>query len=104
MSLAKLIGALDVIVGLFLGAIVSLISVVGGALIPSDEATGITGPAVRRSRYHGSADLLMGCSRYPYLADRGGALQRLWRRSWAGWRSRCRESRNAGGRALLFCN
>ena len=44
LSLAKLIGALYVIVGLFLGAIVSLISVVGGPLIPSDEATGITGP------------------------------------------------------------
>ena len=43
LSLAKLMGALYVIVGLFFGAIVSLISVVGGALIPSDEATGMTG-------------------------------------------------------------
>ena len=40
LSLAKLIGAVYVLVGLCFGAIVSLLSVVGGALIPSDEAGG----------------------------------------------------------------
>jgi hypothetical protein len=43
LSLAKLMGALYVFVGLFFGAIVSLISVLGGAFVPSDEASGMTG-------------------------------------------------------------
>jgi hypothetical protein len=43
LSFAKLMGALYVLVGLCFGAIVSLISVVGGALIPNDEATGVIG-------------------------------------------------------------
>jgi hypothetical protein len=43
LSLAKLMGALYVLVGLFFGAIVSLISVLGGAFVPSDESSGMTG-------------------------------------------------------------
>jgi hypothetical protein len=43
LSFAKLMGALYVLMGLFFGAIVSLISIVGGALIPRDEAGGMTG-------------------------------------------------------------
>ena len=43
LSFAKLMGALYVLVGLLFGAIVSLISVVGGALVPGDEAGGMTG-------------------------------------------------------------
>ena len=43
LSFAKLMGALYVLMGLLFGAIVSLISVVGGALVPGDEAGGMTG-------------------------------------------------------------
>jgi hypothetical protein len=43
LSFAKLMGALYALMGLLLGGIVSLISIVGGALIPSDQATGMTG-------------------------------------------------------------
>ena len=43
LSFAKLMGALYVLMGLCFGAIVSLISIVGGALIPRDEAGGMTG-------------------------------------------------------------
>ena len=43
LSFAKLMGALYVLMGLCFGAIVSLISIVGGALIPRDEASGMTG-------------------------------------------------------------
>jgi hypothetical protein len=43
LSFARLMGALYALMGLLLGGIVSLISIVGGALIPSDQATGMTG-------------------------------------------------------------
>jgi hypothetical protein len=43
LSLAKLMGALYLLVGLLFGAVVSLISIVGGALGPSEEAGGILG-------------------------------------------------------------
>jgi hypothetical protein len=43
LSFARLMGALYALVGLLIGGIVSLISMVGGALIPSDQATGMTG-------------------------------------------------------------
>ena len=43
LSFAKLMGALNALMGLLFGAIVSLISIVGGALVPSDEASGMTG-------------------------------------------------------------
>jgi hypothetical protein len=43
LSFAKVMGVLYVLMGLLFGAIVSLISVVGGALAPHDEAGGMAG-------------------------------------------------------------
>ena len=43
LSLAKIMGLLYVLVGLCFGAIVSLISIVGGALVPNDEPSGMVG-------------------------------------------------------------
>ena len=43
LSLAKIMGVLYVLVGLCFGAIVSLISIVGGALVPNDEPGGMVG-------------------------------------------------------------
>ena len=43
LSFAKLMGALYVLMGLFFGAIVSLISIVGGALVPRDDTSGMAG-------------------------------------------------------------
>jgi hypothetical protein len=43
LSFAKVMGALYVIVGLVFGALVSLLSVVGGAMAPSDESGGMPG-------------------------------------------------------------
>jgi hypothetical protein len=43
LSLAKIMGALYVLIGLVIGGIISLISIVGGAFIPNDEAGGLAG-------------------------------------------------------------
>jgi hypothetical protein len=43
LSFAKLMGVLYVLMGLLFGGIVSLISVVGGALVPHDQPSGMTG-------------------------------------------------------------
>jgi len=42
-SVAKIMGAVYALVGLLIGAIVSVISVVGGVLIPGEETSGMTG-------------------------------------------------------------
>ena len=42
-SVAKVMGVLYVLVGLIFGAIVSLISIVGGALVPDNEGSGMAG-------------------------------------------------------------
>jgi hypothetical protein len=43
LSFAKLMGALYVFVGLVFGAIISLISIVGGAMVPDDSGGGMLG-------------------------------------------------------------
>jgi hypothetical protein len=43
LSFAKLMAALYGLMGLLFGAIVSLISIAGGALIPKDDTGGMTG-------------------------------------------------------------
>jgi hypothetical protein len=43
LSAAKLMGALYVVIGLLIGACVSVISIAGGAFIPSDESNGMAG-------------------------------------------------------------
>lgn len=43
LPLAKVMGALYVLIGLVFGALVSVISMVGGAFVPRDEASGMAG-------------------------------------------------------------
>jgi hypothetical protein len=43
LSFAKVTGALYALMGLLFGALVSLISIVGGAMIPQDESGGMFG-------------------------------------------------------------
>ena len=43
LSFAKVMGALYVLMGLLFGALISFISVVGGALVPHDERSGMAG-------------------------------------------------------------